>query len=270
MSLPPILYETSGHIATITFNRPSARNALTPEMLCLLADAFADFASTKKLRVAIITGAGEKAFCSGGDLVQTLPLMTGERAPSDNWDRRLLNEPLVATASSLREFPLNKPVIAAVNGACLAAGMELLLATDIRIAASHAVFGLPEVTRGLLPFAGSMARLPRQISHCQAMALMLVGEAVSADEACRMGLVNRVVPAEQVMDEALTLAHKIAANGPLAVEAVKRTVLASSGVSLDTAFKLEDAAKREVFASADAREGPRAFAERRPPAYEGR
>jgi enoyl-CoA hydratase len=266
----PMLYSAHDGIATISFNRPEARNALTPEMLCRLADAIVAFAADDSLRVAIITGIGDKAFCAGGDLALTLPLMTGARAPVDAWDRRLLEDPLVAAASQLRGFPLHKPLIAAINGACLAAGTELMLGTDIRVAAEHATFGLPEVTRGLLPFAGSMARLPRQVAWCHAMELMLVGDAIPAQEAHRIGLVNHVVPAADVMAKAQQLARRIASNGPVAVQQVKRTALASSGVDLAAAYLLEDEARRVVLASEDAREGPRAFAEKRAPRFQGR
>jgi enoyl-CoA hydratase len=170
----------------------------------------------------------------------------------------------------LRDYPLNKPVIAAVNGACLAAGMELLLATDVRVVAEHATFGLPEVTRALIPFAGSMARLARQIAHCHAMELLLTGDSINAAEAHRIGLVNHVVPAGDVRAKAHALARRIAANGPIAVQQVKQTVLNSSGLPLADAYRLEDAAKGIVMATEDAREGPRAFMEKRAAIYLGR
>ena len=185
---PTILYEKDGPIATITINRPGARNALTPEMLCRLADAFVDFRNDRQLRVAILTGTGELAFCAGGDLARTLPLLTGAREAEDDWDRRVQGEPQVMAASSLRGFALDKPVISAVNGACLAAGFEILLGTDIRIAAAHAIFGLPEVQRAVIPFAGSMARLPRQIAQAHAMEILLTGRPVSAERALQIGL----------------------------------------------------------------------------------
>ncbi len=265
----PLRYEKHGDIATITFDRPEARNALTPEMICRLADAVRDFAADDGLRVAILTGSGDKAFCAGGDLGLTLPLMTGARAPVDDWDRRVLDDPLVAAASQLRGFALDKPLVAAVNGACLAAGTELLLGTDIRIAAEHASFGLPEVTRGLVPFAGSMVRLPRQIGWCQAMELMLTGAPIGADEARRIGLVNHVVAAGELMAKAQEIAERIARNGPLAVRAVKRTALATSGIALVAAYRTEDEAWGTVLASDDAREGPRAFIAKRSPRFTG-
>ena len=173
-------------------------------------------------------------------------------------------------ASSLREFALHKPVIAAVNGACLAAGFELLLGTDIRIAADHASFGLPAVQRALIPFAGSLVRLPRQIALAHAMEILLTGRPVSAQRALQIGLLNHVLPAAELMPRALEIALQIAGNGPLAVQRVKQTVLAVSGQPLETGFRLEDASKRAVLASADAREGPRAFMEKRAPHFLGR
>ena len=239
-------------------------------MACQLADAFAALAEDPALRVAILTGAGDRAFCSGGDLALTLPLMTGAREPRDEWDRRLLNEPEVMARSALRGLDLVKPVIAAINGPCLAGGMETVLATDIRIAAEHATFGLPEAKRALIPFAGSLVRLPRQVPHCVAMEMLLVGDALDARAAKAAGLVNEVLPAGEVLPRAWEIARKIAANGPVAVQEIKRTVLASSGRTLGEGYALEDAAKRVVMASRDAREGPRAFIEKRAPIYEGR
>lgn len=265
----PILFERRGAIATITLNAPDTRNALTPEMLCRLCDAIKAYAADPALRVAIVTGSGERAFCAGGDLGRTIPLLAGARAPADDWDRRLLSDPEVLAASGLREYPLHKPVIAAVNGACMAAGFELLLGTDLRIAAEHAVFALPEVKRAVIPFAGALARLPRQIPYCHAMEVLLTGDALSAADALRLGLVNRVVPAAQVMATAIALAERIAANGPLAVQALKRTVIEASGRPLADAYRLEDESRRAVLATEDAREGPRAFIEKRAPRYRG-
>ena len=266
----PVTFSVQGAVATITLDSPGTRNALTPEMLCRLCDAVKNYASDPALRVAIVTGAGDRAFCAGGDLARTLPLLSGERPADDDWDRRLMSDPEVLAASGLREFPLHKPVIAAINGACMAAGFELRLGTDLRIAADHATFALPEVRRAVIPFAGSMVRLPRQIAFCHAMEIMLAGEAFSAAEAYRIGLVNRVLPAPAVMPEALALAHRIAKNGPLAVQALKKTVVAASGLALREGYRLEDESKRLVLATDDAREGPRAFMEKREPVYRGR
>ncbi len=266
----PVRVDRDGPITLITLDAPASRHALTPQMLCLLADAFIGFADDPQSRVAILTATGRQAFCAGGDLRSTIPLLCGERPPADHWDHRLLTDPQVLAASGLRDFPLDKPVIAAVNGACMAGGFELLLGTDLRFCADHAVFALPEVQRGVIPFAGSMARLPRQIPHAWAMELMLTGQPIGAAQACRIGLVNRVLPADGLLAAAREAALRIAANAPLAVQAVKRTVRMASGLPLEAAFHAEDQAKRFVLATEDAREGPRAFIEKRAPRYVGR
>ena len=265
----PLLYEKTDGIVLITLNRPAARNAISPEVACRLADAFASVAEDPEVRVVILRGAGDKAFCSGGDLGLTLPLMTGARQPDTVWDHRLLNDPAVMDRSALRGFELNKPIIAAVNGHCMAGGMETLLATDIRIAADHATFALPEVRRGLIPFAGALVRLPRQIPQCLAMEMLLTGDMIGAEQAREAGLINRVVAADLLMDTVWDIARRIAANGPIAVQEIKRTVLQASGVTLEQGYLLEDAAKARVMASADAREGPRAFMEKRPAVFQG-
>lgn len=269
MTDAPILYQCEGAIATITLNRPQAHNALTPQMLCLLADAFESFRNDASLRVAILTGTGDRAFCAGGDLALTLPLLTGDRAPADAWDQRVLDDPIVMRASSLRDYPLDKPVIAALNGPCFAAGSELLLGTDLRIAAEHATIAFPEVRRALIPFAGSLVRLARQIPYAQAMEMLLTGEPVDAQQALNRGLVNRVVPGDTLQAVALAMARAIAGHGPLAVAQIKRTVRDTSGMDLSAAHAIEDAAWQTVRASEDAREGPRAFMEKRPPRFTG-
>jgi enoyl-CoA hydratase len=267
---PALLVERMEHIAVLTLNRPDMRNAISPEMACRLADAFEAVDNDPDIRVAILTGRGDQAFCSGGDLARTLPLFTGARQPSDDWDRRLIGDPTVMARSSLREVPLGKPLIAAINGACLAGGMEMILGTDIRIAAEHVVFALPEAVHALIPFAGALVRLPMQIPPAIAMEMLLTGERISAQEAHRIGLINRVCPANQVMAQALTVARKIAANGPIAVREIKRAVLASSGLSLSDGYRIENESMKRVMATADAREGPLAFVEKRRPVYHGK
>jgi enoyl-CoA hydratase len=176
----------------------------------------------------------------------------------------------VLAASSLREFELHKPVISAINGACFAAGFEMMLGTDIRVAAHHATFALPEVKRAVIPFAGSIVRLPRQISYCQAMEFLLTGESMTAEKAVTIGLVNYAVPAAEVMGKAIQIAQRIALNGPLAVQRVKQTAIQASGMTLSAGYRLEDESKRIVFESDDAKEGPLAFMQKRSPIYSGR
>ena len=265
-----LLAECREGVLLLTLNRPAARNAISPEMACRLADALGNAATDDAVRAVVLTGAGDQAFCSGGDLALTLPLMTGDRLPADHWDRRLLDDPAVINRSALRDFEFDKPLVAAINGTCLAGAMETVLATDIRIAVAHARFGLPEAKRGLIPFAGSLVRLPRQVPYCRAMELLLLGDMVDAEAALAMGLVNQVLPGPEVLPRAMALAARLAANGPVALREIKRTVRASSGVPLAEGYRLEDASKRVVMATEDAREGPRAFMDKRPARFRGR
>ena len=170
----------------------------------------------------------------------------------------------------LRPFELYKPIVAAINGYALAGGSELLQATDIRIASTTASFGLTETQRGLVPGAGSMVRLPRQVPYCKAMEILMTGDAISAEEALRIGFVNEVVAPERVLPRAYEFAERLARNGPLAVAAVKEAVLRTSGLALEEAFAIENEISGRVTRSEDAREGPRAFMEKREPVFHGR
>ena len=268
--MPAVIYEKKGHIARVTLNRPEVHNAMDAEVIVRLAEAWQDFAADDSLRVAIITGAGDKAFSSGADLRRLIPLMSGARQPEDEWDRRFLEDRKLMNAALLRGFELYKPIIAAINGFCLAGGTELIQATDIRIAAEHATFGLTEVKRAIIPGGGSMVRLPRQVPFCRAMEVLLVGDSMSAEEAHRIGLVNRVVPPGELMAAAEDFARRIAENGPLAVRKIKETVVKALGRPMEEGYALEDEAVRFIIRTEDAREGPRAFAEKRLPNYTGR
>ena len=256
-------------VLILTMNRPDVRNALSPEMLVRLAEAWRGFRDSDDERVAILTGAGDTDFCAGGDLALTMPLVTGARQPEDEWDHRLLADMTQFTDAILRGFELYKPVIAAVNGRALGGGTEITNACDLRVAADHAVFGTPEAKVGLLPGGGSLTRLPRQISFARAMEMLMIGDPFTAQEALDMGLLNYVVPRDQLMPKALELAHKLAANGPLAVRKVKEGVLRSSGLPLEQAYQVENEVSAAVLASKDAREGPRAFKEKRKPRFTG-
>ncbi|MBM4337574.1 MAG: enoyl-CoA hydratase/isomerase family protein [Deltaproteobacteria bacterium] len=251
-----IQLERRGRIAIITMNRPEAMNAYTREMLAGLDQAFRIFDRDPELWVAILTGAGAKSFSAGMDLKDAAPLLTsGDSLGYDDPTKRQFSD-------------IYKPIIAAVNGLCVAGGLEMLQGTDLRIAAEHAKFGLAEVRWGLVPAGGSHIRLPRQIPWVVAMELLLTGESLDARRALEIGLVNRVVPADRVMPEALELAEKICRNGPLAVRTAKEIALRALGQ--EPGFVLEKALAARVFASQDAREGPRAFAEKRPPKFTGR
>ena len=264
-----LLVERRDGVLILTMNRPVARNALSPQMLVLMAEAWHEFRDSKDLRVAILTGAGAEDFSAGGDLKLTMPLITGARKPEDEWDHRLVADLTQFSDAILRGFDLYKPVIAAVNGNALGGGSELTNACDLRVAAENAVFGMPEAKVGLLPGGGSISRLPRQIPYAKAMEMLLIGGSFDAHQALEMGLLNYVVPPEELMHKAFELAEKLAANGPLAVQKIKEGVVRTSGLPLDRALKIENEVSVAVVTSKDAREGPRAFAEKRKPRFTG-
>lgn len=266
----PLLYEKREGIAYITFNRPERHNAWNAEVMCRLADAWKDFGEDDALRVAIVTGAGEKAFSVGADLEQLIPLWTNMRKPQDEWEERAVTDRRLTGHTLMRGFPMYKPIVAAVNGFCLAGGAELLWATDIRIASDQATIGLSEAKRALVPAGGSMVRLPRQIPYCKAMEILLTGDRIPAADALNFGLVNYVVPSTEVLPMAEKFAKTLAANGPIALRAIKEAVTRTSGVPLKEAFKIETECAGPVMQSDDAKEGPRAFMEKREPQYTGR
>ena len=257
MELPPtMLYEKRDRIAIVTINRPEALNAFTPDMLRAMDAAFAEFNKDPDLWVAILTAAGEKSFCAGMDLKAAIPLINeGDEMGYADHTKRPFSD-------------VFKPIIAAVNGYCIAGGLEFLQGTDLRIAAEHATFGLGEVRWGIIPTGGSHIRLPRQIPWAVAMELLLMGRPITAQRAYDIGLVNEVVAADQLMPTALKWAETICKNGPLAVRTAKEIAVRALG--LESGFVLEKAIGARVFASEDAKEGPRAFAEKRPPRFTGR
>jgi len=251
-----IRYEVSDRVAVVTVDRPDAMNSLTKEMLGALDAVFADFNADDDLWVAILTAAGDRAFCTGMDLKEAIPLLTsGDELGYEDHTKRQFSD-------------VFKPIIGAVNGHCIAGGMEMLVGTDIRVAAEHATFGLGEVRWGLVPAGGSHIRVPRQIPWAVAMELLLTGDPIDAQRAYEIGLVNRVVPSEELMPTALDIAARICRNGPLAVRTSKQIAVRALG--LEQGFVLEKALAAKVFSSEDAKEGPQAFKEKRPPEFKGR
>lgn len=250
------------HVALITINRPEKRNALDGEHMEALGNAWRRLRDDDDLWCAVVTGAGDRAFCAGGDLRTHIPTFAGAQRPRRS--SRIEHAPM------LRAFDLYKPVVAAVNGICVAGGMELLAGTDLRVAAENAEFGITEVRWSLFPGGGSTVRYPRQIAYVHAMELLLLGERVSAHDAWRMGIVNRVVPLGDVLEAAFAYARIVVRNGPVATQAIKEAVLREQGVPTEQAYYIERHFARHVFESEDAREGPRAFAEKREPRYTGR
>jgi enoyl-CoA hydratase len=267
-----IIYEKKGHIAFVRINRPEARNSLDFETTGQLAKAWLDFRDDPNLRVAILTGAGDRDFCVGADLKKFIPAVTENVEELASGEKSLLgdeyawNTPLIAV---LREGDIWKPIIGAVNGICSSGGLEMLQGTDIRIAAEHATFSIAEPKRGLFPGGGSTVRLPRQIPFVRAMEILFTCEFITAQQAYEIGLINQVVTKEELMPTAIKIAEKVCENAPLAIQAIKRSVRQGMNLSMDEALNLELKIAAEVFMTEDAREGPRAFAEKRKPVWKG-
>lgn len=265
-----LIYEKRNHIATLTLNRPEAHNAVDPETVLELVAAWEDYRDDADMRCAVITGSGGQSFCAGADLATLIPLFTGARNGESEVEKKVQADPGLSMKAFLRDFPLLKPVVAAINGNAIAGGMELLYGTDIRIAADNARFGLQEVRWSIFPMGGSTVRLPRQIPYARAMEILLTGELMDATDALRYGFVNRVVSQENLMAEAYRVAETITHNGPLAVAAVKQAVLENLGRPTAEGLKREMELAIPVFLSEDAKEGPRAFKEKRDPVFKGR
>lgn len=258
MNTEAVLREDHGQVAVLTINRPGARNAIDAEAARALAALVAEIERDPAVHAAILTGAGERAFCAGADLKELAAgSAPGERTTSDGGFAGFVHAP--------RE----KLWIAAVNGAAVAGGFELVLACDFAIACDASIFALPEVKRGLAATAGGVWRLPRAIPRGAALEMIATGEPIDAAEALRLGLVNRVVAPDRLLPEALRIAARAAANAPVAVRA--SLALARRAFDRDDATLRDEAgaASRRVMATEDAREGPRAFAERRPPRWSG-
>jgi len=259
---PHALIERRGHVLIVTMNRPQARNALSGPMMELMRQAWDTVDSDPEIRVCVLTGAGG-AFCAGADLKAMTSSHPGDRFQGGDLDVSVI-EPL------LKGRRLTKPLIAAVEGPAVAGGTEILQACDIRVAGASARFGVSEARWGLFPLGGSAVRLPRQIPYTVAADLLLTGRHITAAEALSIGLIGHVVPDGQALEAALEIAAAIAANGPVAVRAILRVIRETEGMAENEAFALEAKVGMAVFASEDAKEGPRAFAEKRQPQFRDR
>jgi enoyl-CoA hydratase len=269
----PVRYEPDGdHVVRITIDRPEARNSLDLEHFFQLRRAWERFGDEDDLWVAVITGVGED-FCVGADLKTYIPQITalqeqlagGGEAQLDGGYR--LDDGVKAV---LRGVKLYKPIVAAVNGTCVAGGMEMLGGCDLRVASDNATFGVMEPKRGLFAGGGTTVRLPRQIAYPAAMELLLCADRVPAARAYEMGLLNEVTTGDALLERAYDYAHRITRNGPFAIRKTKESVLRGLATDMREAYRIESAISGEVFSSEDAKEGPRAFAEKRPPVWRNR
>ncbi|MEN3292785.1 MAG: (E)-benzylidenesuccinyl-CoA hydratase [Burkholderiales bacterium] len=256
-----VIIEVADYVAIITLNRPEAMNSIDPETRQELKGIWARIHADDSIRVAILTGAGEKAFCTGSDLKKTMP-------PKESFAQTTFGQ--AESDHLLAGLTTDKPLICAINGYAMGGGMELALACDIRLASENAQFALSEVRIGSIPGAGGTQRLPRAIGASNAMLMLLTGDRIDAAEALRVGLVSKVVPAAELMSTAQTIARRIAQNAPLSVRAVKRLVRQGMDMPLNAAIDHE----RYVFGllrdTEDRIEGRHAFQEKRTPAYKGR
>jgi enoyl-CoA hydratase len=259
---PHALIERRDHVLIVTMNRPAARNALSGPMLELMRRAWDTVDADPDIRACVLTGAGG-AFCAGADLKAMTSSHPGDQFRGGGMDLSVIE-------SLLKGRRLTKPLIAAVEGPAIAGGTEILQACDIRVAGESARFGVSEARWGLFPLGGSAVRLVRQIPYTVAADLLLTGRHITAAEALSIGLIGHVVPDGQALDRALEIAAAIAANGPVAVRAILQVIRDTEGMPENEAFALEAKAGMAVFASEDAKEGPRAFAEKRRPEFRDR
>lgn len=258
--MPVHLEVDADGVALITIDRPERMNAMDADAYAQLSEAWTRVRDDAAVRSAVITGAGERAFTTGADIKSFLTAPTPWEELWNTQRGQLLN----------RGLEVWKPVIAAVNGYCLGGGMTLLLATDVRVAADHASFGLSEVKRGVVAGNGGTQRLLAQVPHAVGMEILLTGDRFDAATAERWGLVNRVVPQAELLETAMDYARRIAANAPLAVQATKELALRARDTPLHDGLRMEQAMNRLLAETEDAREGPAAFAEKREPRFEGR
>ena len=253
-----VLRERRGNVEILTINRPEARNAINGAVSTAMSSIMDELLSDTECWVVVITGSGDKAFSAGMDL----------KAFSSGEGGAIIGASGGFGGLTQREFP--KPIIAAVNGSALAGGFEIMLACDLVVAAEHATFGIPEAKRGLIAGAGGLIRMPKRLPMAIALEMAMTGEPIDAERAATLGLVNKVVPAAALMNEALALAESIAANAPLAVRYSKKVMKHAAEVPEHEGWKLNTEAVGVVFSSADAMEGPIAFAEKRPPKWQGK
>jgi enoyl-CoA hydratase len=263
ITTPHCTVERDGPVIIVTMNRPEARNALSTDMLVGLADAWAYLSATPSVRVGILTGA-DGQFCAGADLKAM-----GRPSDDPRVRERAAQIPDLHWKGLLRDSRPTKPLIAAVEGYAVAGGTELLIGTDLRVVAAGATLGLYEARRGLFPMGGSVLRLPRQIPYAFAMDILLTGRSVTPQEALRMGLINRIVPDGSALKVAREVADEVAACGPLAVQAILRAYRETAHLPEEEALRICDEIGWPVIGSEDAKEGTRAFREKRPAVFKG-
>src|SRR5579871_4474250 len=261
MKFEDILVEIDEPIAVVTLNRPKVLNALRTALLCELSQALSELARDERVRAIVLTGAGEKSFAAGADIGELNALASAGSGAEQSRSGQALTRKIER---------LSKPVVMAINGFALGGGCEIAMAGDVLIASENAKFGQPEVNLGLIPGYGGTARTTRRVGKGMAMYLCLTGEIIDAREALRIGLVQRVVPASELMNEARRIATTIASKAPLAIAACKRTINNGAHLSIDDALELEALEFGTLVDTEDIKEGTRAFLEKRKPVWKGK
>jgi enoyl-CoA hydratase len=266
-----LMYEKEGHIAKVGLNRPEEKNALDPEILMDLHRAWMDVNEDEKVRVVILYSCIPDIFCSGMDLKTAVPVLTRARAPESDAERWLIQVGPQVGEAMLKPNIVKKPVIAAVNGYCLTGGFEMIMGADLRIASENAMFQMREASLGIMPIGGGNIYLPRILSPCRALEILLTSGNFRARTLCEWGFLNHVVPSpDDLMKKAMELADNIAGNGPLAIQGIIKCYRETRDMSYADAFKREMEIGVPIFGSQDAREGIRAQKERRKPNFPGK
>lgn len=264
-----LTYEKEGHVARVGLNRPEQRNALDPLILMELHRAWKEINDDGDIRVAILHSCLPDIFCSGMDLKTAIPILTGMRKPESDAEKWLLQVGPQVGEAMLKPSIVKKPVIAAINGYCLTGGFEMVMGADLRLASEDALFQMREASLGIMPTGGANIRLPRILTPCRAMEILLTSGNFKARTLLEWGFLNRVVPAGGLMDAAMEMAETIAGNGPLAIQGIVRCYRESRDMGYDEAFRKELEIGLPIFGSADAREGILAQKEKRKPNFPG-
>lgn len=254
-----LLYEKKGNIAVFTMNNPDKLNVITPTLLFEMRDAMYDYMEDTELYCGIITGAGEKSFCAGADIKEYMPFV-----------KSTLDTPWKFPDTIMRGLYVTKPLIAAVNGYAYGGGGEIALACDLRIASENATFRWPEASLGIIPRLGGTQRLPRLVGYGRAMEILMTNEKVDANEALRIGLVNKVVPKEELMTAAFEMAERIASLAPLSIQGIKKSMYYGTEMPLADGLTLENDICKKLYSTEDHQEARQAFIEKRKPEYKGR
>lgn len=264
------MWETRGHIAYIKYDRPEARNAFSPELIVRMSEIIDQINADNDIWVVILGSTTPGIFSAGADLKLTIPLLNGRRPPQDDYDRRCLYDRQLFLKGTLKADVTDRPIVAAIDGPCYAAGFEAVMGTDIRVASGRSRFALPEVRRGVVAWGGGISKLAMQIPLAKAMEMNLTGQPFSAQQMLELGFLNAVVPVEEVWERAEEYARTIAANAPLSVRAAKSGILQCLGRQPWDALQVEHEATRFIRSTQDAVEGSRAFFEKRQPQWKAR